>query len=209
MRIGIRKISHYTTLPILLDMLSRKRLVLVSPETWEDRSDAEVVLNYQKKMKVPNLFAKCFASGSETVHHWKAYASGVSGCCIEFNHNGFLKTLQGIKGIRFGDVKYKKVYEAEGETIPPQEIPFTKRFAFRCEQEFRVLWEGRTDNDCFEIALDLGVIRKITLSQKMPHAVADVVKDLCRKVAGRDIKINHSTLYLSNRWVRALGGHSV
>lgn len=209
MIIEIRKISHYTTLPILLDILSRKKLVLVRPETWEDRNDAEVILNYQKRMKIPNLFAKCFATGSETVHHWKAYANGVSGCCVEFDHTSFRKTLQSIKGIRFGDVKYKKIYEAEGKAISPEDIPFTKRFAFRCEQEFRVLWEGKTDRDCFEIGIDLAVIRKITLSQNMPHTVVNVVKDLCQKVAGRDIDINHSTLYLSNRWIRALGKNNI
>ena len=153
----------------------------------------------------PNLFAKCFATGSETVHHWKAYANGVSGCCVEFRYNSFIKALRNINGIRYGDVKYKKLYEAEWETIPSIDIPFTKRFAFRYEKEFRILWEGKISKDFFEVEIDPVVIQKITLSHNMPAGVVGAVKDVCRDIAGKHIKINHSTLYRNSRWIKALG----
>jgi len=44
-----RKLNRYTSLPILLDLLRRRKIVLVDPSTWEDRNDADIIKEYQKK----------------------------------------------------------------------------------------------------------------------------------------------------------------
>jgi len=104
-----RKLNRYTTLPVLLNLLRMKKIVLLDPSAWEDRNDAEIILEYKKRKKIRKLFAICFGIGDETIHHWKTYADGISGCCIEFDEKKLLKSFKGINEIRLGDVTYKRI----------------------------------------------------------------------------------------------------
>jgi hypothetical protein len=74
-------LNRYTTLPVLLDMLYHKRLVLCNPATWEDRNDAFFIEQYRLRKKLPTTLALCFAGKAETFHHWKVFAGGPSGGC--------------------------------------------------------------------------------------------------------------------------------
>jgi hypothetical protein len=161
-----RKLNRYTTLPVLLDLLRRKKIVLIDPSTWEDRNDAEIILEYKNRNEITKLFAVCFGIGDETIHHWKTYASGISGCCIEFDENKLLTSFDGIKEVRWGEVNYKKINEVRENTIKLSIIPFVKRWPYRCENEFRILWEGETSQNTIDIDIALTSINKITLSQK-------------------------------------------
>jgi hypothetical protein len=136
-----RRLNRYTTLPVLFDLLRRKKIVLLDPSTWEDRNDAQIILEYKKRKGFPNLFAICFGIDDETIHHWKAYADGVSGCCIEFDEKKLLKCFDGISEIRKGGVTYKKMSEIRNYTIAVDDMPFIKRWAYRCENEYRILWQ--------------------------------------------------------------------
>ena len=198
-----RKLDRYTTLPVLLDLLRRRKIVLHDPLSWEDRNDAEIILEYKKRKKIPKLFAVCFGIGHETIHHWKTYANGISGCCIEFDEKKLLASFQGIKEVRWGDVSYKKIEEVRGNTIDLNCIPFIKRWPYRYENEFRILWEGETNQNTIDIDIGLNSINKITLSQEMTDDVMTSIKDLLRKeMGGPPIKINMSTVYKNNRWIK-------
>jgi len=127
-------ISHlncYTTLPVLLDMLKRRKLVLLEPDTWEDKNDSAIMAEYKRRRGVNRLFALCFSSGDETVHHWKAFANGTSGCCIEFDMKQMNALLQTHPDIRHGPVVYKKLREVTDQSISTSDIPFTKRWPYR------------------------------------------------------------------------------
>jgi hypothetical protein len=98
------KLSRYTNFPVLIDLLLRKKLVLLSPDSWDDRNDAEVMLEYKKRKKLKHLYAACFSEGDETIHHWIAYSNGSSGCCIEFDRKQILSAVRDIPEIRKGSV---------------------------------------------------------------------------------------------------------
>lgn len=106
---GMKHLNWYTTLPVLLDMLKRKRLVLLDPVSWEDKNDSEILLEYKRRKRVQKLFALCFSYGDETIHPWKTFADGVSGCCIEFDPGKLITLLKATPGVRCGKVKYKKL----------------------------------------------------------------------------------------------------
>lgn len=198
-----RRLNRYTTLPVLLDLLMRKKIVLLDPSTWEDRNDAQIILEYKRRKGISNLFAICFGIGDETIHHWKAYADGVSGCCIEFDEKKLLKCFNGIPEIRIGDVVYKKISEIKNNTIAVNDIPFIKRHAYRCESEFRILWEGETQLPAIEIDIDLNSINKITLSQKMPKPIHSSIKELLKsEIKNPSSRINSSTLYENDVWIK-------
>jgi len=199
-----RKLNRYTTLPILLDLLRRKKIVLLDPSTWEDKNDSQIILEYKTRKKIPKLFAICFSIGNETIHHWKTYAYGISGCCVEFDEKKLLKSFHGIKEIRWGDVTYKKIKEVKENTIELDQIPFLKRYPYRVENEFRILWEGLTERDNIEIDIDLNSINKITISQNMPADVYNTIVDLLReKIKDPQKKIYRSTLFENRSWIRA------
>jgi hypothetical protein len=95
------------------------------------------------------------------------------------------------------------------ENVSPEldDMPFLKRWPYRCEEEFRILWEGETNRDSIEVDIDLKSINKITLSQKMPVAVTDSIKELLRReINDPSRKINVSTLYQNRRWITAFKG---
>ncbi len=199
-----RKLNRYTTLPVLLDLLRRKKIVLLDPTTWEDRNDAEIILEYKRRKKISKLFAVCFSIGGGTVHHWKTYADGISGCCIEFDERKLLTCFHGIKEVRCGNVIYKMIEEVENEKIDLDRIPFIKRRPYRIEKEFRILWEGETDRKTIDVDIELDSISKITLSQGIPADVYTSIKQLLRgKINNPSTKINRSTLYENSRWIKA------
>jgi hypothetical protein len=199
-----RKLNRFTTLPVLLDLLKRKKIVLLNPLTWEDRNDAEIILEYKKRKRIPDLFAVCFGIGDETIHHWKTYANGISGCCIEFDEDKLLKSFQDVKKFRWGDVEYMRVKKIENTAIPIERIPFTKRWPYRCENEFRILWEGKTSRSTIDVHIDFDSINKITLSQGIPAEVYKSIKELLHDEIGDPTqKINRSTLYENRRWIKA------
>src|SRR5436305_3650415 len=105
----IEKLNRYTTLPVLLDLLKRRRLVLLDPKSWEDKNDSGVMLEYQHRRKAPRLFALCFSWGDETIHQWKAFADGISGCCIEFDAQRLIACVKQMDGVRCRSVRYRRL----------------------------------------------------------------------------------------------------
>lgn len=189
-------------LPVLLDMLKRRKLVLLDPASWEDRNDSEILLEYKKRKKLQALFALCFSHGDETIHHWKTFADGISGCCIEFDSKKLVTLLKTLEGVRFGPVVYRKIKDLNDGTITVSRIPFTKRWPYRCEEEFRIIWESRTTAASYEIDLDLRIIRKITISQRMPKQVYSTIRKYLKSVfENPDQRINHSTIYQNQIWI--------
>jgi hypothetical protein len=198
----MKKLNRYTTLPVLLDMLKRKRLVLLDPSSWEDKNDSEILLEYKKRKRVQKFFALCFSYGDETIHHWKTFADGTSGCCVQFDAIQLIELLNNTTGIRYGSVKYKKLKDLKDEVIDVEDMPFTKRWPYRCEDEFRVIWAGRTEQTNYEIPFDLKMITKVTISQRMPEQVYETIKEYLREAFRRpDKRINRSTLYENRIWI--------
>lgn len=197
------KLNRYTTLPVLLDLLTRKRLVLLDPVSWEDKNDSQILIEYKNRKRVDKLFALCFSHGDETIHHWRTFADGISGCCIEFDKKLLIEKLRGISGLRFKHVAYKKLKDLKDAIIKVNDIPFTKRWPYRCEEEYRIIWEGTTPQNSFEIDIDLQIISKITLNQKMPEIVYQTIRRHLRQAfSDPDKRINRSTLYENQVWIK-------
>jgi hypothetical protein len=218
MKKNIKQLNRYTTLPVLLDMLKRKRLVLLDPTSWEDKNDSEILCVYKERRKVQKLFVLCFSYGRETIHHWKTYADGISGCCIEFDAKELIALLDKLEGVRYDIVEYKWIEAVDNATIEIKDIPFTKRMPYRCEEEFRIIWEGDTSENCYEIPFDLQIIKKVTISQRMPDQVYNTIRESLQETIPENMhepiyedrrerstfseeRINRSTLYQNDVWI--------
>lgn len=196
------KFNRFTTLPVLLDILSRQKLVLLDPSTWEDKNDSEVMAQYKKRMRLGSLLALCGSGGDETIHHWKTFADGISGCCVEFDLAKLAPFLDRTPGVRHGSVKYVRLRELKEFSIPVKDMPFTKRWPYRCEAEYRILWEGQTATKDFEIGFDLRAINRVTISQRMPEKIYATIRDSLRAAfRNPDQRINRSTIYQNKIWI--------
>ena len=199
------KLNRFTTLPILLDILASKRLVLLNPETWADRNDSKILLAYKMRQGFENIFALCFAERSETIHHWNTFADGISGCCIEFDKMQLQKHLSTLDGVRCGSVVFLTKDNLKSRAHDDLKTPFTKRWAYKIEDEFRVIWESKKKDlnvDCYVVNIDLEMITKITMSQKMPEPIYLTIRDhLVKSLKVPLKKINRSTIFENQVWI--------
>ena len=97
------RLNRFTTLPVLLDRLTRRKLVLLDPSRWEDKNDSLVLLDYKSRRRLSGLFACCFCADYETVHHWKTYSNGISGCCVQFDRPKLIGQLGRVREVRYRD----------------------------------------------------------------------------------------------------------
>jgi hypothetical protein len=198
----MKKFNRYTTVPVLLDILSRRQLVLLDPATWEDKNDSAVLAEYKRRRRLRALFALCGSQGDETIHHWKAFADGISGCCVEFDLEQLVSVLRELPGVRYGPVKYRRLRDLTDSSVSVAKMPFTKRWPYRCEEEYRIIWESRKPATKFEIEFDLRMIRRITISQHMPDRVYESIRETLRGAfKNPDQKINRSTIYENKIWI--------
>lgn len=197
----VKRLNRYTTLPVLLDFLERKKLVLLDPKSWDDRNDSEVILAYKKKKNIDKLFALCFSYGSETIHHWKAFANGSSGCCIEFNAEKLIEIFE-KENLIHAKIKYLKIREVKPASFDLDKMPFIKRYPYACETEYRVLSQGSNLENVFELDVPLDVINKITISQQMPTQIFDTIKRLLKgSFSNPEKRVSKSTIYENKEWI--------
>jgi hypothetical protein len=201
----IVKLSRFTTLPVLLDLLQRRKLTLLDPKSWEDRNDSEIILAYKKRKKIKNLFAICLSYGDETIHHWKTFSNGSSGCLIEFDAQRLFSIVDQIPGVKHRKVAYKKLAEIEKKKvkIKVDDIPFIKRWPYRCEEEYRIIVENDTAYaKHFDIDIPIDIIRRITINQQMPDKIYETIKVYLRDIKKNpEGRIYRSTLFENKKWI--------
>jgi hypothetical protein len=195
-------LNRYTTLPIALEVLAKRCITLLSPETWEDRNDAYYLERYRQEMKFRSVLAICFSQHRETFHHWRIFSSGSSGVCIEFDKSRLLKHVIGRAGFRHEKMTYSWISELQKAKPPIEKWPFLKRKPFEDEREYRITFESKTENVRAKgIQIDLACIRKVTLSPWIPGPVSSSVVAIMKKIDGcSGLDITRSSLLDNSGW---------
>ena len=194
------KLNRFTTLPFLIELLETKKIALLSPNTWADHNDTDILLEYKSKRNIAGLLALCFTDQSETIHHWTAFSSSESGCCIEFKKKSLLEILAKDKRIKYRKVNYPTI--PNGGKVDIEDIPFTKRYPYSCEQEYRIIIELDKDALVHHIQIPLDTISKITLGPRLPTSTFNAIKKVLESLIGEvRIEINHSTLFKNDDWI--------
>lgn len=197
-------LRRYTNLAATIDILHRKVITLLSPDLWDDRNDAYYLGQYKTNKSAGSVLALCFAEAPETYHHWKVFSSGMDGVCLEFNKDEFLSRLPNDGSLQSRSVIYKKIEEIGSGELDLEELPFLKRYPYRDEKEFRLLY---VDNDeelsVKDFPIELQCIDRVTLSPWMPQVLKDSVSKTLHSIEGcRSLDIFRSTLVQSERWMR-------
>jgi len=198
----IPKLNRYTNLPIALDLLKRKQITLLSPDTWEDRNDAFYLERYREELRFRCVLAVCFSTTSETFHHWRIFSHGASGICIEFDKAKLLSSLQAQKEIRHQAVEYHPLFTLQRNKPDIEQWPFIKRHAFKAESEYRIVYESKKESlRAMSLNIDLTSIRMITLSPWLAEHTAASVIDIIKSIDGcSGIKVNRSSLIDNAGW---------
>jgi hypothetical protein len=197
-------LRHYTSLSSLIHILTNKKLTLSDPSNWEDRNDAIYLEIYGNKRNFKSVYAICFTTTHETSHHWKIYAPGKHGVCIQIKSDKLLRNLD--KNVRHGLVLYKYVDEIEKSGVRIEDMPFLKRMAFGDEKEYRLIYQDRnkTAKPYFELPIEIDWINNIYLNHSMPKVMIKSVCDLLHSIKDcSKINITRTSLNENTRWKRA------
>ena len=88
--------------------------------------------------------------------------------------------------------------------LKDDELPFIKRYPYKDEKEFRILFVDRDEIREFkELAISLSWIKRITLSPWMPKPLANGVVSALKGIKGcGKIPVVRSTLIENESWKR-------
>jgi hypothetical protein len=195
-------LRRYTDLPALIYLLSERKLTLLDPRSWDDSNDSHYLELYREKKSLATVLALCFTQAGETYHHWRVFAGGSSGICIQFRKDLLLEAVGKQAGVRSGPVSYMTLPSIRNSRIAVRDLPFRKRYAFQHEKEFRLVYESAKEKlPKLDIDIPLASIRRITLSPWMHPALAGRVKPLLRSIEGGGrLGIARSTLISNSEW---------
>jgi hypothetical protein len=199
-------IRRYTSIAAVIDMLRHRQMALLDPATWDDRNDRYFMDLYKAGRDLGGLYAACAATCFETYHHWRVFTSSADGACVEIYRQPLELALAGLKGVRFGDVKYLRLDQVERLTSRDvSNLPFFKRVAFEPEQEYRIVVEtSESQQPAIHLEMPLEWIGRILLNPWLPERVARSVIATLKGLPGtRELTVERSHMIENARWKRA------
>jgi hypothetical protein len=199
-------IRRYTSISAVIDVLRRKELPLLDPQTWDDRNDRYFMSLYKEKRGFGGLYGLCAATCSETYHHWRVFTGTTDGACIEIKRQPLETTLAGLEGVRFNEVTYLRLGDVEllAESDLDR-LPFVKRAGFSAEEEYRIIAQTTAgQRPAISIDFPIHLINKVYLNPWLPKSIAESVTATLRGVTGCErLAVQRSHLIDSGRWRKA------
>src|SRR5262249_11273369 len=159
--------------------------------SWNDTNDSYFLTLYRERKNLKSLLALCFTEASETYHHWSVFAAGSSGICMRFKRPRLLSSLKSQEGLRAHSVQYLTLSEINKRTLAVPDLPFLKRYPYEQENEFRIIYESRTERRSqLDIPISISSIDKITLSPWIHPNLVSELKHVLRSIEGcRNLRI--------------------
>lgn len=192
---------RYTDLASLLDILRRREITLLRPDTWDDRNDRLMMETYADCLDLKTLLALCLTSRGETYHHWKVFTDKSNGVCIHFRQDEFKRAMRAA-GVKVEKVKYLKLEQLVAENHLIETLPFLKRFGFGDEGEYRAVYQNKAAEDGLKrVEIDLNIIERISLNPWMPKPIFESVRATIEALRqGATFTVDHSSLIDNRRW---------
>ncbi|MDR3474383.1 MAG: DUF2971 domain-containing protein [Devosia sp.] len=209
----LKILRRYTDLTAAIDFLTHRRLTLLDPASWDDRNDSHFLQRFKAMTGAKTVLALCMSSVGETYHHWRVFCGHSSGVCIEFDRRLLLEAVKHAKGLRKGEVRYMTLDKIKDTELVLRDLPFIKRWAFRHEREYRLIYESETAVQAVHfVGVPLAAIRGVTLSPWLPPGLLASTRDLLNSIPGcAEIRVSRSELISNEEWKnhadRLLSGH--
>jgi hypothetical protein len=200
----IPDLRRYTELPSLIHLLKHQKLTLLDPASWDDKNDSYFLSLYREKRKLKSVLALCFTQARETYHHWRVFAPGSAGVCVQFDTSKLMTFCTGaVPGLRAQTVRYMTLPSLRGGSLKIDDLPFLKRIAFEPENEVRLLWESKTTlRKTLPVPFKLDAVKRITLSPWIYPSLGKEVSALLRTIDGcKKLEVVRSTLISNAEWM--------
>lgn len=201
-------LKRFTTLAAAIDMMLNERLALLSPATWKDTNDVAFLEEYARQRGAARLFATCFTQSPETYHHWQVFAADNEGVCVEFDRRALLTSLRDDERYYWRDMEYVTLDKLrKRRSLALEDLPFLKRWGFRDEREFRLIYEcDDTARAIHHVPIERRWVTRVVLNPWLSGSLADGVKLALRSLPGcAALKVARTTLIDNARWKAALG----
>jgi hypothetical protein len=198
-----KDLRRYTDLTSLFYLLSERKLTLRDPRNWDDANDRYYLGLYKSSKNFQSVLALCFLEASERYHFWQVFAPGRSGIRIRFKTSELLRAVGGQQGLRMERVKYRLLDDIE--SVPIDQFPFVKRYGFKDEREFRMIYEsGARKVRSVDVAIPLSCIHSIKLNPWLHPDLFPYVKKAILSIKGCGLlNVVHSSLIDNETWKRA------
>lgn len=194
-------LRRYTDLTALIYLLSTKTITLLDPQSWDDSNDSHYLEVYRDKSGLQSVLALCFTETDERYHYWRVFGSAASGVCIRFRRKLLLAAVRKQHGIKSGPVQYVKLAKIDGPAPALQRLPFIKRWAFKDEREYRLIFRSKDRLSKLDIPIHLSCIDQITLSPWLHPELFPKVRKAIRSIDGcAKIEVRRSTLIGNDEW---------
>lgn len=194
-------LRRYTDLPALLYMLRRKKLTLLNPAMWDDKNDSHYLNLYKERKQLGAVLALCFTEVGETYHHWRVFSPGLNGICVRFDRQMLLEHMGRRPGVRAGPAQYKMMDHVRKAALSVEDLPFLKRYAFRDEHEFRLVFESKRAVNTRDFPLPTEFIKRITISPWLNDGLAEAIWETIRSIDGcKSLVVGQSSLVNNNEW---------
>ena len=197
-------LRRYTDLTSVIDLLSHKRLTLLDPASWDDKNDSYFIDHYRERSDYKSVLALCLSTVGETYHHWKVFCGHASGVCIAFHRKPLLDVMNAAEGVRHGNVKYMRLEEIAETPLRLNRLPFIKRYAFRHEVEYRLIYESKINTaPTYTVSIPLTTIESIALSPWMPPQLLDATRTVLNAIPGCEtVRFTRSELISNSLWMQ-------
>jgi hypothetical protein len=200
------RLKRYTSLASAFDLLTERRLTLLTPSKWQDTNDTAFIEAYRRHRKLGSVLAACFTQTKETYHHWQVFASQAEGVCIELDRTRLLSSLPQKGPYLWGEVTYMTLNKMrQMRYVDVYDLPFIKRYGYRDEKEFRLLYDGtEVDLACHHIPLRPDWVKRIVLNPWMHQNLKPAIQAALKRVPGFDrLSVVQSSLINNAQWKRA------
>ncbi len=196
-------LRRYTDLPALFYMLRRRKITLLNPASWDDRNDSYYLDLYKERKGLGAVLALCFTEVGETYHHWRVFSPGTSGVCIRFDKEILVEHMCRRIGMHVGPTQYKMMDHVRQKPPSLEDLPFLKRYAFRDEREFRLIYESKKTISVKDFSIPIESIDRISLSPWVNDSLADAIWETIRGLSGCEgLTVGQSSLINNNEWKR-------
>jgi len=203
----IKFLNRFTHCKFIYNMLLDKIIKIPTPENWPDKNDSKPLLDYCEALGHEKIYALCFTHEPETIYHWYINNHIADTCCVEFDYN-MLKKHFTDADFSSGKVKYKKLKvsndsEESYKTVDFENIPFSKRWPYRIESEYRFIrTEKESDKALFNVPINIDCINRITTADPWWKARFQSLKDN----NNYSFDINSTTLEENQTWLKHMDG---
>jgi hypothetical protein len=177
-------LKRYTHLPALLSLLQSKEITLLTPAAWDDKNDRVFMEQYARKTGKTTVLGVCFTQAAETYHHWKVFAPGAAGVCIEFQKTQMLASIP-KNGFKHKKVAYENAVSLLASYATASDLPFIKGAAYRDEKEYRIIYASETEELLAKsFPFQLSCIRRIVVNPWLPEPLFEATKDAIARAPG-------------------------